>query len=295
MHLFAFLIYFLLIRTIWPSCLKECSLQFWSLPVITSILQPAARGAGRGILSSCSTNPSLLAHQAPAAHQHCPCSLCRGKNPGCKVTDPPILWECSHMCKILHVPGFLCHPSWLLERQLSCSVWNAFSSPLHKKIFPASPFPVLVFQAKPKLLDVGRSAAWAQCANSSSRIQPGPSHFPALPAQPQISAWAGRCCSSGGKQGELRWGSCDLWALWFVFWGSQSRAGDSLSWFMMECQGREMSSSFPGALSCPLRLLASVVFPSRKLLWITTPWSCRKNQRVPIPGLWQTRSPFLWS
>lgn len=158
MHLFAFLIYFLLIRTIWPSCLKECSLQFWSLPVITSILQPAARGAGRGILSSCSTNPSLLACQAPGAHQQCLWSLCRGKNPGCKLTDSLILWECFCICKILHALGFLSLPSRCLERQLSCSVWNAFFSPLHKKIFPASSFPVRVLKAKPKILNAERSA-----------------------------------------------------------------------------------------------------------------------------------------
>lgn len=35
---------------------------------------------------------------------------------------------------------------------------NAFFSPLHKKIFPASSFPVQVLKAKPKILDAERSA-----------------------------------------------------------------------------------------------------------------------------------------
>lgn len=287
MHLFAFLIYFLLIRTIWLSCLKECSLQFWSLPVITSILQPAARGAGRGILSSCSTNPSLLAHQAPAAHQHCPCSLCRGKNPGCKVTDPPILWECSHMCKILHVPGSLCHPSWLLERQLSCSVWNAFSSPLHSLCWFS--------RQNQNYWMLGE----VQHEHNVLTAHPGSSQDPATSQpflhSPRSVPEQGGAAALGGSKGS--WGGdpviCELCGLC----SEALRAGQGTVWvgFVMEYQGRQTSSSFPGALSCPLRLLASVVFPSRKLLWITTPWSCRKNQRVLIPGLWQTRSPFLWS
>lgn len=36
--------------------------------------------------------------------------------------------------------------------------------------------------------------------------------------------------------------------------------------FVMECQSRETRSSFPGAHSCSLRLLASAGFPSRNFL-----------------------------
>lgn len=183
-HLFAFLIYFLLIRTIWPSCLKECSLQFWSLPVITSILQPVARGAGRGILSSYSTNPSLLACQAPGAHQQCPWSLCRGKNAGCKVTDSFILWECFYMCKILHTLGFLSLPSrvfgeaaFLLTLRcifLSCANTKKYSQPLHSLYWFSRQN-----QKYWMLGDVHR-AAWALRANDSSTIHPRSSRFPPI-------------------------------------------------------------------------------------------------------------------
>lgn len=81
--------------------------------------------------------------------------------------------------------------------------------------------------------------------------------------------------------------------LWSVFWSSLlSELGTVCVWFVVECQGRETSSSFPGALSCPLRLLASVVFPSRKLLWKTSPWSCRKTQSSDS---WFVANKFLFS
>lgn len=226
MHLFAFMIYFLLIRTIWPSCLKECSLQFWSLPVITSILQPAASGAGRGILSSYSTNPSLL---APAAHQQCPWSPCKGKNPGCKVIDSFILWECFHMCKILHVLGFLSLLSRCLERQLSCSVWNAFSSPLHKKNIYSQPLhPLCWFSRQTR-------KSWmlgeVQHEHNVLTTHPGSSHFPPIPCTHPGSMpeqW-GHAALGGNKE---NWGGdsviLGLHVLCPEALCCQSRAGDGL-------------------------------------------------------------------
>lgn len=103
-----------------------------------------------------------------------------------------------------------------------------------------------------------------------------------------------------------------LWSLGSVFCVLKLfavRAGQGMVcvWFVVECQWRETSSSFPGALSCPLRLLASVDFPSRKLLWKTSPWSCRKSETADsqfvankflfsVENLWiLPKAHFLWT
>lgn len=62
------------------------------------------------------------------------------------------------------------------------------------------------------------------------------------------------------KQGELRWGFCDrglrVLCSKALCWKSRAGQGKVCVQFVVECQETETSSSFPGALSCPLRLLA---------------------------------------
>lgn len=188
----------------------------------------------------------------------------------------------SHFVKILHVL-----PSQHLERQLSCSVWNAFYSPLHKKIFPVF-YPLCWFSRQ-------NQKCWllgeVRDDHNVLKPHPGSRHFPPIPCTDPgaVPEQWGHAAWEETRRAEV--GILWSWALCFVFQSSllegQGR-GKSVFSLLWNVRRQRQAAPFLGPF-----LVLWGCWLSKWEAFMKSPWSCRKSQKVPIPGLWQTSSSFL--
>lgn len=226
------------------SCLKECSLQFWSLPIITSVLQPAVKRAGRCVLSWYWTNPSLGTKNSHLER----INSVLGHYTGVKIQVAELgsltLLEFSYMCKILHCTQFssVNLSSLVFGMATFLLILKYHFLSYAQKMFLASPLHMLLLN--PKTLDAKRSAP--SSISEMCWSQPVYAH---LMHRPKTNALAVRSCRrrEEAKRNEMGIAViCELCVLCSWDCHSQNRAADTLC-LVYYRMWKWRSTSLPGA------------------------------------------------